>query len=248
MNVEKLSISTRMAMANNFGFPKGQDGTIGAFVKVSKNIDKELKDLGASIQGFMQGQTTGELFTIRFPVSSLGKISEIDGLVYLDIGEKSTMQPPKINPSVDKDLLNNQYQDAINQQNALNQQNNSTSKYIFNQDFEATTRVVKRKGVGDYTENIDYITLKYKFKKGDIFDGKKIPVNAGINPESKKYNIQITTPKSIRFDGSDYVGQVTYEIDDSLVSEATPLQKNKKYLIIIGALVIGYLAYKKFNK
>jgi hypothetical protein len=94
MNVAKLSISTRMAINDNFGFPKGEDGTIGAFVKVSKNIDKELKDLGASIQGFMQGQTTGELFTIRFPISSLGKISEIDGLVYLDIGEKVTQNDP----------------------------------------------------------------------------------------------------------------------------------------------------------
>jgi hypothetical protein len=137
---------------------------------------------------------------------------------------------------------------AENQKNVLNDANNSVSKYVFNQDFEATTRVVKEKAVGDYTENIDYITLKYKFKKGDIFDGKKIPVNAGVNPEARKYDIQITTPKSIKFDGSDYVGQVTYQIDDSLVSEATPFQRNKKYLLIIGALVIGYLAYKKFNK
>lgn len=248
MNVAKLSLSTRMAINDNFGFPKGENGTIGAFVKVSKNIDKELKDLGASIQGFMQGQTTGELFTIRFPISSLGKISEIDGLVYLDIGEKSTMQPPKINPPMDKDLLNKQYQDALNEQRALNNISNSVSKYVFNQDYEATTRQEIRKAYGDYTENIDYITLKYKFKKGDIFEGKKIPVNAGINPEARKYDIQITTPKSIKFDGSDYVGQVTYQIDDSLVSIATPLQKNKKYLIIIGALVLGYLAYKKFNK
>ena len=248
MNVAKLSISTRMAINDNFGFPKGENGTIGAFVKVSKNIDKELKDLGASIQGLMQGRTTGELFTIRFPINSLDKISEIDGLVYLDIGEKMTMESPKTNPPIDKDLLDKQYQDAINQQNALSQQNNLTSKYVFNQDFEATTSVRKEKAVGDYTQNIDYIELKYKFKKGDIFDGKKIPVNAGVNPEARKYNIQITTPKSIKSDGSDYVGQVTYQIDDSLVSIATPLQKNKKYLIIIGALVLGYLAYKKFNK
>jgi len=149
---------------------------------------------------------------------------------------------------IDRDLLNKQYQDAINQQNALSQQNNLTSKYVFNQDFEATTVVVKQKAVGDYTENIDYITLKYKFKKGDIFDGKKIPVNAGANPEARKYDIQITTPKSIKFDGSDYVGQATYQIDDSLVSEATTLQKNKTNLLILGALVLGYLAYKKFNK
>jgi hypothetical protein len=122
------------------------------------------------------------------------------------------------------------------------------AKYIFKEDFEANTRVKKQKAVGDYTENIDYITLKYKFKKGDIFEGKKIPVNAGINPEARKYDIQITTPKSIMFDGSDYVGQATYQIDDSLVSEATAFQKNKKYLLILGGLVIAYFAFKKFNK
>jgi hypothetical protein len=77
-----------MAIDNNFGFPKGENGTIGALLKVSKNIDKELKDLGASIQGLMQGQTSGEILSIRFPINSLDKISEIDGLVYLDIGEK----------------------------------------------------------------------------------------------------------------------------------------------------------------
>jgi len=88
MNTSKLSISTRMAIPNNFGFAKGENGTISALVKVNKNIDKELKDLGASIQGLMQGQTTGEIFSIRFPINSLDKISEIEGLVYLDIGEK----------------------------------------------------------------------------------------------------------------------------------------------------------------
>ena len=157
-----------------------------------------------------------------------------------------SIDPPS--KPIDRDLLNKQYQDALKEQKALSQQNNLTSKYVFNQDYEATTRQEIQKAVGDYTENIDYITLKYKFKKGDIFDGKKIPVNAGINPEAKKYNIQITTSKSIKPDGSEYVGQVTYQIDDSIVSEATFLQKNKTNLLIVGALVLGYLAYKKFNK
>jgi hypothetical protein len=165
--------------------------------------------------------------------------------------EKLLNAPPDMRfalPSkpIDRDLLNKQYQDAINQQNALSQQNNLTSKYVFNQDFEATTRIVDN--TPKLNESITYIELKYKFKKGDIFEGKKIPVNAGVNPDAKKYEIQITTPKSIKFDGSEYVGQVTYQIDDRLVSEATTLQKNKNNLLIIGALVLGYLAYKKFNK
>jgi hypothetical protein len=86
MNTSKLSLNTKIAISNNFGFPKGENGTIGAIVKVNKNIDKELKDLGASIQGLMQGQTTGEIISIRFPINSLDKISNIDGLVYLDTG------------------------------------------------------------------------------------------------------------------------------------------------------------------
>jgi hypothetical protein len=90
MNVAKLSLSTRMAINDNFGFPKGENGTIGAFVKVSKNIDKELKDLGA----FVNTKVTEELFTIQLPINSLDKISEIDGLVYLDIGEKVTQDDP----------------------------------------------------------------------------------------------------------------------------------------------------------
>ena len=124
----------------------------------------------------------------------------------------------------------------------------NVGKYVFKEDFEATTTVVKGKEVGNYTENIEYITLKYKFKKGDVFDAKKIPVNAGINPDARKYNYEIITSKSIKPDGSEYIGQATYQVDDSLVSEATFLQKNKTNLLIAGVLVLGYFAYKKFKK
>ena len=160
MNVAKLSLSTRMAIPNNFGFPKGENGTIGAIVMVSKNIDKELTNLGASIQGIMQGQKTGKIFTIRFPIKSLDKISEIDGLVYLDIGEKANSIMPQ--KPIDMNLLNKQYQDALNEQNAINQQNNLTS-------------------------------------------------STNVAPE-------------------------------------TSLQKNKNNLLIIGVLVLGYFAYKKYKK
>lgn len=160
MDISKLSLSTRMAINNNFGFPKGENGTIGAFVKVNKNIDEKLKNLGASIQGFMQGQKTGEIFTIRFPINSLDKISEIDGLVYLDIGEKANSSMPQ--KPIERDLLNKQYQDALNEQKAINQQNNLTS-------------------------------------------------STNVAPQ-------------------------------------TFLQKNKTNLLIIGVLVLGYFAYKKFKK
>jgi hypothetical protein len=181
-------------------------------------------------------------FSIGIPIENFTILND-DG-----IRSAPAIAKPPTTTKRERDLLNKQYQDAISPQKDLNNISNSVSKYVFNQDFEATTKVVKQKAVGDYTENIDYITLKYKFKKGDIFEGKKIPVNAGVNPEAKKYDIQITTPKSIKFDGSEYVGQVTYQIDDSLISEATLLQKNKTNLLIVGVLVLGYLAYKKFKK
>jgi len=139
------------------------------------------------------------------------------------------------------------------QQMAQSQTPSSTSKsklkkYVFNQDYEATQRVEKQKAVGDYTENINYVTIKYKFKKGDVFEGEQIPVNAGINPNAKKYNILITTTESLNNDGSIRKGLVTFEIDDSIVDEATFLQANRKQLLIALALVAGYFAYKKFKK
>jgi hypothetical protein len=164
MNIAKLSLSTRMAISNNFGFPKGENGNIGAFVKVSKNIDKELKDLGASIQGLMQGQTTGELFTIRFPINSLDKISEIDGLIYLDIGEKANMNIDSPKKQANYNLLNEQYQDAINQQKALNNKSNSVSKYIFKEDYEAIGTNIIDNNLTDQRSQ----KLKHQFKKGDV--------------------------------------------------------------------------------
>jgi len=132
------------------------------------------------------------------------------------------------------------------------------AKYIFKEDFEANTRVVKRKGVGDYTENIDYITLIYKFKKGDVFEGEKIPTNSGVETGSTpRYNVKITTPEALKEDGTKFDGKSIFEVPNSVVTEQilttdvsgeTFLQKHKNHLLIVGVLVLGYLAYKKFNK
>jgi len=141
----------------------------------------------------------------------------------------------------------------LEQQMAQSQMPSSTSKsklkkYVFNQDYEATQRVEQEKAVGDYTEAIRSIPIKYKFKKGDVFEGEQIPVNAGANPNLKKYDIAITTTESIKYDGSIRKGLVTFQIDDSIVDEATFLQANRKQLLIALALVAGYFAYKKFKK
>jgi hypothetical protein len=235
MNVAKLSASTRMALNNNFGFPKGENGTIGAFVKVSKNIDKELKDLGATIPSDFFGQARGELFGIRFPINSLDKISEIDGLVNLEIEQKLTMNPPRTNSQIDNDL-NKQYQDAKNQQ---------IRKY----------KVNKRTDI-----------LKVNPNKKDIFGDAGTDVigtlEAGDVIEIAKTGGggrgAVMTPYLIFSDDTYIIGYDADKVDDStpltskliLETRLKPisfLQKNKTNLLIVGALVLGYLAYKKFN-
>jgi hypothetical protein len=232
-----------MGINNNFGFPKGENGTIGAFVKVSKNIDKELKNAGASIQGFMQGQPTGELFTIRFPINSLDKISEIDGLVYLDIGEKLTMNPPRTNLERDNDSLTKEYQNAKNQQNNLSQQ---IGKYKVNKRTSILkTNPNKKDMFGDVGTDI-VGTLEF----GDVIEIAKTGGGGrGI----------VMTPYLIFSDDTYILGYNADKVDDStpltskatLMTRLTPkgfLEKHKNHLLILGALVLGYLAYKKFNK
>jgi len=240
-----------MAISNNFGFPKGENGTIGAIVRVSKNIDKELKDLGASI-GLMQGQKTGEYFTIRFPINSLDKISEIDGLIYLDIGEKATQDDPVINPvnggisnsQMQKDL-DKQFQDALNEQKALNNTSNLVLKYVFNQDYEAIgTNPIDN----NLTDQSSY-KLKHQFKKGDVFDGRKISIGENQNSTKSQYIIEINSDyHNLNEDGSFSNLKGIFQVPENIVSEQTFLQKHKNHLLIAGALVLGYLAYKKFNK
>jgi len=232
-----------MGINNNFGFPKGENGTIGAFVKVSKNIDKELKDAGASIPSDFFGKATGELFTIRFPINSLGKISEIDGLVNLDIEQKLTMQPPTKNSQIDNDLLNKQYQDAINQENALSQQ---IGKYKVNKRTSILkTNPNKKDMFGDVGTDI-VGTLEF----GDVIEIAKTGGGGrGI----------VMTPYLIFSDDTYILGYNADKVDDStpltskatLMTRLTPqgfLEKHKNHLLILGALVLGYLAYKKFNK
>ena len=98
--------------------------------------------------------------------------------------------------------------------------------------------------------------LKYSFKKGDVFEGEKIPTNSGSEIGSTpRYNINITTPEALKEDGTKWSGQAIFEVPEEAVTEQTLsstgqtfLQKYKNHLLIAGALVIGYLAYKKLNK
>lgn len=86
----KLSASTSLALANNFENVLGQDGKVGAFIKVSKNIDKELEELGVHINPKNQNSL---LFTIRFAPTSLIQLAEIRGLDYIDVGNQVATRP-----------------------------------------------------------------------------------------------------------------------------------------------------------
>jgi hypothetical protein len=92
------------------------------------------------------------------------------------------------------------------------------------------------------------IKLKHKFKKGDVFEGKLVPTNAGVNPEARAYNVEIITPNNFTEDNKLVYYNGVFQVPEMLVREQTFLEKNKTNLLIVGLLVLGYLAYKKFNK
>ena len=127
------------------------------------------------------------------------------------------------------------------------------AKYIFKENYEAQGTNFIPDGA-----KIASFMLKYSFKKGDVFEGEKIVVGVGVRQGSpEEYAVKITTPEASMVDGTKFEGKSIFEVPDSVVTEQTLttdtsgetfLQKNKTNLLIIGVLVLGYLAYKKFNK
>jgi hypothetical protein len=130
---------------------------------------------------------------------------------------------------------------------------NVFKKYIFKEDYEAKGTNLIPKG-----SQMASVMLKYSFKKGDVFEGEKIPTNSGSETGSTpRYNVNITTPEASNVDGTKWNGRAIFEVPEIVVMEQTLttdasgetfLQKNKTNLLILGVLVLGYLAYKKFNK
>ena len=128
------------------------------------------------------------------------------------------------------------------------------AKYIFKEDFEAQgTNPISNEPNGSKQASF---RLSYSFKKGDVFEGEKIVVGAGIRIGSPaQYAVKITTPEALKVDGTKWSGQAIFEVPEEAVTEQTLsstgqtfLQKHKNHLLIAGALVLGYFAYKKFNK
>ena len=127
------------------------------------------------------------------------------------------------------------------------------AKYIFKENYEAQGTNLIPKGAQMASE-----MLKYSFKKGDVFEGEKFIISIGSETGSTpRYNVNITTPEALKLDGTKWSGQAIFEVPEIAVTEQalktdasgeTFLQKHKNHLLIAGALVIGYFAYKKFNK
>jgi hypothetical protein len=130
------------------------------------------------------------------------------------------------------------------------------AKYIFKEDYEAKgTNFISNEPNSPKMANF---RLSYSFKKGDVFEGEKIPTNSGVETGSTpRYNVNITTPQALQVDGTKFDGKSIFEVPEIAVTEQTLatdasgetfLQKHKNHLLIVGALVLGYFAYKKFNK
>jgi hypothetical protein len=128
------------------------------------------------------------------------------------------------------------------------------AKYIFKQDYDAQGTNFIPDGA-----KIPSFMLKYSFKKGDVFEGEKKVVGVGNETGSPLiYRTIITTPEALQVDGTKWSGKAIFEVPNLIVSEQTSissdvtsqtfLQKHQNHLLIIGALVLGYFAYKKFNK
>jgi hypothetical protein len=126
------------------------------------------------------------------------------------------------------------------------------AKYIFKENYEAQGTNFIPDGA-----KIASFMLKYSFKKGDVFEGEKIPTNSGSETGSTpRYNVNITTPEASNVDGTKWNGRAIFEVPEIVVMEQTLttdasgetfLKKNKTNLLILGGLVLGYLLFKKIK-
>jgi hypothetical protein len=114
-------------------------------------------------------------------------------------------------------------------------------KAIFKNDYSWKSGSTNPQGsVGGAPNTIDY-------KKGDALTGLSITLSDDkkqviSNMGNFKIGIPVENLTILNDDGT--------PINDSStdVAPKTFLEKNKTNLLIVGVLVLGYLAYKKFNK
>jgi hypothetical protein len=126
-------------------------------------------------------------------------------------------------------------------------------------------------GWGDGHKKFDTIESKsFTFNAGDVINSESSTFNIGSNVMDWDINLKINNdlgfqiPKSIlqkvddsstvtKYKESDFPTPIKYDSSGKLIkntsnNDSSFLQKNKTNLLIVGALVLGYLAYKKFNK
>jgi hypothetical protein len=129
-------------------------------------------------------------------------------------------------------------------------------KYAFKEDFIQNYRVYDSK-IGTSSSVEQSIT----YKKGDIVDGMFEAKHTVSGWEGMPMNFEdrvlINNPMQGKglFEGNGAPSMFPIPADKlELVSNGNSfsnqsfLQKHKNHLLILGALVLGYLAYKKFNK
>jgi hypothetical protein len=101
-------------------------------------------------------------------------------------------------------------------------------KYTFLKDF-------------DYT-SYGFAPMPKTIKKGQSFngietaDGIVISLNGGNPSDYKKEDLSPDQPSSFLTVPKEYLTQETF------------VQKHKTHLLIAGAIIVGFLAYKKFKK
>ena len=107
---------------------------------------------------------------------------------------------------------------------------NPSKKYIFLEDYQN----VKKDSVLNGKENYDGSSIIFSLNVNEIPNNSSNPLYLIHVPYGAGHNIVklITDQNLVNKD----------------VAPETFLQKHKNHLLIIGAVVLGYLAYKKFKK
>lgn len=109
------------------------------------------------------------------------------------------------------------------------------------------------------TEGMDGCIGNYVqvFKVGEIVDGGFGVSQGGLSSDGKYFvkgmgnwtiQIPIENVQLLNDDGTPASKTNSNSSNSTKVSREIFVQKNKTNLLIVGALLIGYLAYKKFNK
>jgi len=151
----------------------------------------------------------------------------------------------------------------------------STGKYKFLKPHTVTFPIKFKedaRGWGDGNKKFDQIESKsFTFKAGDIINSESSAFNIGSNVMDWDIILKINNdlsfqiPKGIlqkvddsstvtKYNEIDFPTPINYDSSGKLIkntsnnSDSSFLQKNKTNLLIVGVLVLGYLAYKKFNK